>query len=203
MDDRAKVDCVANARALAPVIAAAVPRIEADRELPADLVDALHERVLSDRVPFLGICIGLQILFEHSEEGDVDGLGWIPGVVRRFPDSVRVPQIGWNTVEPTRAHPVTDGLVAPADETCSTISAPATARATPARLMPELCESRASPARFRCSPALPNQRSRLPSDPALRAPRDCAAREAVPKSGGSAAAPTRCALAACCAWRSD
>src|SRR5580698_6965310 len=43
MDDRAKVDCVANARALAPVIAAATLRIEADRELPADLVDALHE----------------------------------------------------------------------------------------------------------------------------------------------------------------
>ena len=43
MDDRAKVDCIANARALAPVIAAATPRIEADRELPADLVDALHE----------------------------------------------------------------------------------------------------------------------------------------------------------------
>jgi alkylation response protein AidB-like acyl-CoA dehydrogenase len=43
MDDRAKVDCVANARALAPVIAAATPRIEADRELPADLIDALHE----------------------------------------------------------------------------------------------------------------------------------------------------------------
>jgi indole-3-acetate monooxygenase len=43
MDDRAKVDCVANARALAPVIAAAAPRIEADRELPPDLVDALHE----------------------------------------------------------------------------------------------------------------------------------------------------------------
>jgi alkylation response protein AidB-like acyl-CoA dehydrogenase len=43
MDQRVKVDCVANARALAPVIAAATPRIEADRELPADLVDALHE----------------------------------------------------------------------------------------------------------------------------------------------------------------
>src|SRR5450755_1111004 len=43
MDERAKVDCVANARALAPVIASATPRIEADRELPADLVDALHE----------------------------------------------------------------------------------------------------------------------------------------------------------------
>jgi indole-3-acetate monooxygenase len=43
MDERTKVDCVANARALAPVIAAAAPRIEADRELPADLVTALHE----------------------------------------------------------------------------------------------------------------------------------------------------------------
>ncbi len=43
MDERTKVDCVANARALAPVIAAAAPRIEADRELPADLVAALHE----------------------------------------------------------------------------------------------------------------------------------------------------------------
>ena len=43
MDERARVDCVANARALAPVIAAAAPRIEAGRELPADLVDALHE----------------------------------------------------------------------------------------------------------------------------------------------------------------
>jgi glutamine amidotransferase len=76
----------------------------------ADLVNALQERVLEDRVPFLGICIGLQVLFEHSEEGDVDGLGWIPGLVRRFPDSLRVPQIGWNAVAPTRAHPVTDGL---------------------------------------------------------------------------------------------
>ncbi len=43
MDERARVDCVANARALAPTIAAAAPRIEAGRELPADLVDALHE----------------------------------------------------------------------------------------------------------------------------------------------------------------
>ena len=43
MDERAKADCVANARALAPVIAAAAPRIEAERQLPADLVDALHE----------------------------------------------------------------------------------------------------------------------------------------------------------------
>jgi indole-3-acetate monooxygenase len=43
MDERTRVDCIANARALAPVIAAAAPRIEAGRELPPDLVDALHE----------------------------------------------------------------------------------------------------------------------------------------------------------------
>lgn len=76
----------------------------------SDLLDALTERVLEARVPFLGICIGLQILFEHSEEGETDCLGWVPGVVRRFPSTVRVPQIGWNGVEATRAHPVTDGL---------------------------------------------------------------------------------------------
>ena len=80
----------------------------------ADLVDVLSERVVDGGVPFLGICIGLQVLFEHSDEGDVDGLGWVPGVVRRFSGSVRVPQIGWNTVTTTRAHPVTDGLPDPA-----------------------------------------------------------------------------------------
>jgi imidazole glycerol-phosphate synthase subunit HisH len=80
----------------------------------ADLVDALSERVLDGAVPFLGICIGLQILFEHSDEGDVDGLGWVPGVVRRFSGGERVPQIGWNTVTTTRLHPVTDGFTDPA-----------------------------------------------------------------------------------------
>ena len=80
----------------------------------ADLVDVLSERVIDGGVPFLGICIGLQVLFEHSDEGDVDGLGWVPGVVRRFSGSVRVPQIGWNTVTTTRAHPVTEGLRDPA-----------------------------------------------------------------------------------------
>ena len=74
------------------------------------LVEPIARRVHDDGVPFLGICIGLQVLFDHSEEGDVDGLGWVPGRVRRFPDSLRVPQIGWNAVRATRTHPVTDGL---------------------------------------------------------------------------------------------
>ena len=70
------------------------------------LVDALTARVVGDRVPFLGICIGLQVLFDHSDEGDTDCLGWVPGRVLRFPDDRRVPQIGWNEVRFARAHPV-------------------------------------------------------------------------------------------------
>jgi glutamine amidotransferase len=78
----------------------------------AGLTDALDRRVHRDRVPFLGICIGLQVLFEHSAEGDTPGLGWIPGRVTRFPDGQRVPQIGWNSVRVRRDHPVTEGFPA-------------------------------------------------------------------------------------------
>ncbi len=74
------------------------------------LVAALTSRVVDDRVPFLGICIGLQVLFEHSEEGDTPCLGWVPGRVERFPDDRRVPQIGWNEVRFEREHPVTRDL---------------------------------------------------------------------------------------------
>ena len=71
------------------------------------LVEPLTRRVRDEGVPFLGICIGLQVLFEHSEEGDTTCLSWIPGEVARFDPSLRVPQIGWNTVRLRHAHPVT------------------------------------------------------------------------------------------------
>jgi glutamine amidotransferase len=74
------------------------------------LVDALGYQVSAARVPFLGICIGLQVLFDHSEEGDTPCLGWVPGEVQRFPDDRRVPQIGWNEVRFVREHPVTAAL---------------------------------------------------------------------------------------------
>jgi glutamine amidotransferase len=99
-------------RLILPGVGAARATLESLRT--SDLVDALTSAVQDDERPFLGICIGLQVLFEHSEEGDVECLGWIPGQVRRFPDAVRVPQIGWNTVRPTRPHPVTGGLPDPA-----------------------------------------------------------------------------------------
>ena len=88
-----------------------LPGVGAARATLASLQDdgldlALAARV-ADGVPFLGICIGLQVLFDHSEEGDTACLGWVPGAVRRFPDDLRVPQIGWNEVRFVREHPVT------------------------------------------------------------------------------------------------
>ncbi len=87
------------------------------RGLAAAVVRAAHEK------PFLGICIGLQMLFEHSEEGDVPGLGILPGQVRRFPDAemhdaagvrLKVPHMGWNQVRQAAAHPLWQGI---ADDT--------------------------------------------------------------------------------------
>jgi imidazole glycerol-phosphate synthase subunit HisH len=95
-------------RLVLPGVGAAAATLDSLRE--SDLLDALTQRVQYNRVPFLGICIGLQVLFEHSEEGDTPCLGWLSGQVRRFPENRRVPQIGWNEVRLTGSHPVTAGL---------------------------------------------------------------------------------------------
>ena len=58
-------------------------------------------RALQDGLPCLGICLGMQLLFEHSDEGDGKGIGLIPGVVRRL-EARRVPHIGWNSVDDAR-----------------------------------------------------------------------------------------------------
>jgi glutamine amidotransferase len=83
------------------------------RGLRAVIVEAARSK------PFLGICIGLQMLFEASEEGDVSGLGLLPGRVRRFPaekmtDSgggrLKVPHMGWNEVEQVQSHALWAGI---------------------------------------------------------------------------------------------
>ena len=52
--------------------------------------------------PVLGICLGMQLLCDYSEEGGVEGLGIIQGKVKRFSDQVKVPQMGWNTITQTQ-----------------------------------------------------------------------------------------------------
>ena len=62
--------------------------------------------------PFLGICIGLQMLFERGEEGDTAGLGLLPGRVPRFSASsgLKIPHIGWNEVRQERSHALWQGI---------------------------------------------------------------------------------------------
>ena len=63
--------------------------------------------------PFLGVCIGLQMLFERGEEGDTPGLGLLPGRVPRLKVSgLKIPHMGWNELFPRAAHPVLEGLPA-------------------------------------------------------------------------------------------
>lgn len=59
--------------------------------------------------PFLGICLGMQLLFEASEEGDINGMSLFKGKVVRFPNSLKVPHIGWNTVR-FKPHPIFDEI---------------------------------------------------------------------------------------------
>jgi glutamine amidotransferase len=71
-------------------------------------VDVLNRLVLDEGMPYLGICVGMQIIFSHSEEGDVRCLDWLPGAVRRFDrEAVRVPHMGWNEVRTAGQHPAT------------------------------------------------------------------------------------------------
>jgi glutamine amidotransferase len=101
-------EIAASARIVLPGVGSAGATMASLEEL--SLVKPLRARVLQDHVPFLGICIGLQVLFERSEEGDVATLGWLRGTVRRFPPTQRVPQIGWNGVRVQRPHPLWRGL---------------------------------------------------------------------------------------------
>ncbi len=72
----------------------------------AGLADALTDRVRSG-APFLAICLGLQLLAEGSDESpEASGLGIVPGQATRLPDTVRVPQLGWNRVTPTSGDPI-------------------------------------------------------------------------------------------------
>jgi len=76
----------------------------------------LDRKAIEEKVPILGICLGMQLLTLGSEEGALPGLSWIDARAVRFPggDGLKVPHMGWNAVRPTRASPLTAGLEADA-----------------------------------------------------------------------------------------
>jgi glutamine amidotransferase len=74
------------------------------------MVEALNERVIDQAVPFLGICVGMQLMADAGEEfGSHPGLGWIGGTVAKLEPNdpeARVPHMGWNDVVPATPHPL-------------------------------------------------------------------------------------------------
>lgn len=80
-----------------------------------DMERALRDAVLGEGLPFLGICLGMQMLASRGTEPvDVPGLGWVDGTVRRMVPleaSEKVPHVGWNSVHPCAPSPLFDGIV--------------------------------------------------------------------------------------------
>ncbi|MFN2416824.1 MAG: imidazole glycerol phosphate synthase subunit HisH [Pyrinomonadaceae bacterium] len=73
--------------------------------------DRLVRERVAEGTPLLGVCVGMQMLFEESEEfGVTRGLGFLRGRVRHFPENLRVPQVGWNQVAWRKAHPLASGV---------------------------------------------------------------------------------------------
>jgi glutamine amidotransferase len=81
------------------------------------LIDVLNKKVVVEKTPILGICLGMQLMTTYSEEGDCAGLGWIDAQTLRFPTyestGLKVPHMGWNEVSFQNSHILSSGLVDP------------------------------------------------------------------------------------------
>jgi len=93
-----------------PGVGQAAAAMEALRE--RGLVDAIL-RALRGGSHLFGVCVGMQLLFSRSEEGETAGLGLLPGSATRLAGARRLPHMGWNDVEPTSAHPLSGAFPAP------------------------------------------------------------------------------------------
>lgn len=92
-----------------PGVGSAGATMESLKEL--DIINALENHALHDNKPFLGICVGLQVLFEKSQEDNTACLGWLKGDVVRFTNNdIRVPQMGWNSARFVKDDDICHGL---------------------------------------------------------------------------------------------
>jgi imidazole glycerol phosphate synthase glutamine amidotransferase subunit len=95
-----------------PGVGAAAPAMDRLRE--GGFIDPIRGWIAADR-PFLGICLGLQLLFDGSDEDGAETLGILPGRTVRLEGAPTLPHIGWNQVERLREHPAFDGIAGGAD----------------------------------------------------------------------------------------
>jgi imidazole glycerol phosphate synthase glutamine amidotransferase subunit len=105
----ASAECISKAEALLlPGVGhyAALVRALDEKKLRVPLVDAIRRGV-----PFLGICLGLQVLFKSSEEAlQLQGLNLLPGIVSALPPNVKLPHMGWNQIEKKRESSLLSGI---------------------------------------------------------------------------------------------
>ena len=81
--------------------------------LESNIVEILNEKVQNDKIPILGICLGMQLFTLYSEEGGTEGLGWLDAKTVRFNlNDIRfkVPHIGWNSIEQKKESPILKGI---------------------------------------------------------------------------------------------
>jgi imidazole glycerol phosphate synthase glutamine amidotransferase subunit len=115
----ARVVVAADTASLATADALVVPGVGAagpamDRLERYDFIDPIRRWIAADR-PYLGICLGLQLLFDGSDEDGAATLGILPGRTVRLSGAPTLPHIGWNQVERGRDHPLFDGIADGAD----------------------------------------------------------------------------------------
>ena len=80
------------------------------KKLNKNGIDKTLIELINNKMPFIGICLGLQLMFTNSEEGQCNGLNLFKGTVPKIPDSVKVPHIGWNNVSFNNNHPIFNGI---------------------------------------------------------------------------------------------
>lgn len=106
------IDKIANAKKLLlPGVGAFDAAME--RINQSGLRDILDKKVLEEKVPVLGICLGMQLLTTSSEEGKLDGLNWIPGRTLHFKfddNKLKIPHMGWNSIHVAKQHRLVEGL---------------------------------------------------------------------------------------------
>jgi len=87
----------------------------ADRLKESGLIPVLNERVIKDKIPVLGVCVGMQLMLESSEEGIMPGLGWMKGKIVRFnrdliPEQLKIPHMGWAEIGVSKKNNLLDGI---------------------------------------------------------------------------------------------
>ena len=85
-----------------------------ERLISSGLQETLTALVVKEKIPILGVCVGMQMMAKRSEEGNLSGLGWFDADVRRFdPNDKYLPHMGWNDVSPIRSNRLFNGIIDP------------------------------------------------------------------------------------------